>query len=78
MNKKCVKLTYPSHIRDAAEQQMIKRGIKIPDAFEGPDFLDVEKLSINDRWVKIYLKDGTIYTYPSYHVDRIKEYTVKE
>ncbi len=69
-----LKITYQVNAQYDAVYAMEKRGIPVPEKFEGPDFKDIIGYQVNQNWVAVSTKDGSTYVYPADSIARIKHY----
>lgn len=69
-----LKITYQFDVQRDAGYAMEKRGILVPDDFEGPDFKDIIGYQVNQNWLAVSTKDGSTYVYPASSIARIKHY----
>ena len=73
-----VKITLNHVAREEAMATMRMRGMKIPDAFEGPVFENVRDSVVDAGFFSLELKDGSMYAYPVSSIARIARYPKAE
>lgn len=73
-----VKVTLTPAARKDAVDTMRKRGMPIPDMFEGPVFENVKDSVVDAGFFSLELEDGSMYAYPIYSIARLARYPKAE
>lgn len=69
-----VKITLTQYHREQAVNMRLKRGLPVPENFEGPEFDSVKDVRSDPHYVLIMLESGDNYMYPHNSIDRVALY----
>ena len=73
-----VKITLNQAARKEAVDTMRKRGMPIPDMFDGPVFENVKDSVVDAGFFSLELEDGSMYAYPVSSIARLARYPKAE